>query len=217
MIFPLFFILTIISAIKVEPFISRGYYMYKQAVTEKSLEERIKEIKHDDSYINLDEISDQYIELVLKSEDKRFYFHPGIDVIATARAMYNNIKVHRFVQGGSTITQQLAKNLCFSFEKKYERKIAELFVAFELEKMLTKDEILELYCNIAYFGENCYGLKEASNHYYNVEPCELSFEQASALVYTLKSPNNYNPNVSNIEHWGRTLIVTKNTANALLI
>jgi membrane peptidoglycan carboxypeptidase len=100
----------------------------------------------------------------------------------------------RFEQGGSTITQQLAKNMYFSFEKKYERKVAELFVAFQLEKELTKDEILELYCNIAYYGEGCYGLKQAAEHYYGVDPLELSEVQIVALVWTLKSPNNYNPN-----------------------
>lgn len=185
------FVLGIFAA----PAISTGYKMYKSAINDRSLEDAINQIKDDENYVTLDKISDEYLKLVLKSEDKRFYYHFGVDFIAIGRAMYNNFKAHSLVQGGSTITQQLAKNLYFSFEKKYERKIAETFVAINLEKMLTKDEILELYCNIAYFGEGCYGLRKAANYYYGVEPIDLSAEQAYALVYTLRSPNYYNPNV----------------------
>ncbi|MDU5082438.1 glycosyl transferase [Tissierella sp. P1] len=185
------FVLGIFTA----PTIITGYKMYQSVINDISLENAINQVRDDENYIKLDKISDEYLQLVLKSEDKRFYRHFGIDFLAIGRAMYNNIKAHSLVQGGSTITQQLAKNLYFSFEKKYERKIAETFVAIDLEKMLTKDEILELYCNIVYFGEGCYGIKEAANYYYGVEPSDLSTEQAYALVYTLKSPNNYNPNV----------------------
>ncbi|MBU5425988.1 transglycosylase domain-containing protein [Tissierella pigra] len=177
------------------PTIITGYEMYKSAIDNTNLEDAINQVRDDENYIELDKISDDYLKLVLKSEDKRFYYHFGIDFIAIGRAAYNNLKADSLVQGGSTITQQLAKNLYFSFDKKYERKIAEVFVAIDLEKMVTKDEILELYCNIAYFGEGCYGIKEAANYYYGVDPIELSTEQSYALVYTLKSPNNYNPNV----------------------
>lgn len=177
------------------PTIITGYKMYKSAINDKSLKDAINQVRDDENYITLDKISDNYLQLVLKSEDKRFYYHFGVDFISIGRAMYNNMKAHSLVQGGSTITQQVAKNLYFSFEKKYERKIAETFVAINIENMLTKDEILELYCNIVYFGEGCYGIKQAANYYYNVEPMKLSHEQASALVYTLKSPNYYNPNV----------------------
>ncbi len=159
-----------------------------------SISDKVEEIRQDENYITFDEIPEEYINQVLKSEDKRFYYHLGFDPISTTRAMANNIMAGRFEQGGSTITQQLAKNMYFSFEKKYERKVAELFVAFQLEKELTKDEILELYCNIAYYGEGCYGLKQAAEHYYGVDPLELSEVQIVALVWTLKSPNNYNPN-----------------------
>ena len=109
--------------------------------------------------------------------------------------LLKNVVARSTVEGGSSITQQLAKNMYFSFEKRYERKVAELFVAFDLEKSASKDDILEMYCNIAYFGEGCYGLREATLHYYNLEPLEISTEQAASLVKTLKSPNYYNPNM----------------------
>lgn len=188
-------ICTIAAGIFMAPIISTGYSMYQDAVKETTLEEAVNKVRASENYIELEDVSDMFVSEVLKSEDKRFYDHPGIDFLATGRAMYNNLKEGSFVQGGSTITQQLAKNLYFSFDKKLERKVAEVFVAADLEKILTKDEILELYLNIAYFGEGCYGLQEASNHYYGVTPKSLSTEQVSSLVFTLKSPNNYNPNV----------------------
>jgi len=184
----------IAGIIKISPIVITGYEMYKTAIETMSISDKVEEIRQDENYITFDEIPEEYINQVLKSEDKRFYYHLGFDPISTTRAMANNIMAGRFEQGGSTITQQLAKNMYFSFEKKYERKVAELFVAFQLEKELTKDEILELYCNIAYYGEGCYGLKQAAEHYYGVDPLELSEVQIVALVWTLKSPNNYNPN-----------------------
>ncbi|WP_312496898.1 biosynthetic peptidoglycan transglycosylase [Anaerosporobacter sp.] len=182
----------------VTPIIIRGYDMYKAAVTEISIDEKVAEIQSDEDYLPLEQISDEYLTSLVKSEDKRFYKHSGIDYLATARAMINNVKARAFKEGGSTITQQLAKNMFFSFDKKLERKVAEVFVVRELEDKLTKDEILELYCNVIYFGENCYGIKEAANHYYGVEPNELTTSQIEALVYTIKSPNNYNPSANQV-------------------
>ncbi|RPF48818.1 transglycosylase [Hydrogenoanaerobacterium saccharovorans] len=189
-----FLICVCFSSIRYAPVVSTGVEMYQSAVEKTSIQDKIKKIKTKETYVTLDQISQEYLDKVIDSEDRRFYWHCGIDFIATARAMYNNIKAGAFIQGGSTITQQLAKNLYFSFEKKYERKVAELLVALNLETKLTKKEILELYCNITYFGEGCYGIKEAALHYYNVEPSQLTSKQAEALVKTLKAPNNYNPN-----------------------
>lgn len=180
------------------PIVKKGYSMYKNAISEASLVEVINKVRSDDSYIRLEDISDSFITEVIKSEDKRFYSHPGIDVIAISRALLHSIQELSWVEGGSTITQQVAKNLYFSFDKKLERKVAEVFVALNIEGTLEKDEILELYLNIAYFGEGCYGLKEAVAHYYGVSAGSLSSEQISALVFTLKRPNDYNPNAYNI-------------------
>ncbi|SHL26446.1 Transglycosylase [Anaerocolumna jejuensis DSM 15929] len=185
----------IAGIVKISPVVFTGYEMYKNATETMSIQDKIEEIKQKKDYITFDKIPEEYIKQVLKSEDRRFYYHFGFDPISTARAMANNIIAGSYSQGGSTITQQLAKNMYFSFEKKYERKVAELFVAYHLEKELTKDEILELYCNIAYYGEGCYGLKEAAKHYYGVNPLKLSHAQIKALVWTIKSPNNYNPHV----------------------
>ena len=176
------------------PIIADGYSMYKNAISETSIEVAVNNVRNDDSYIRFEDVPDRFVDEVLESEDKRFYSHGGIDFIATVRAMYHSIKEQSFAEGGSTITQQVAKNLYFSFDKKLERKVAEVFVAADLERVLAKDEILELYLNIVYFGEGCYGLKEAADHYYGVTPMSLSSKQISALVFTLKRPNDYNPN-----------------------
>ncbi|SJZ38169.1 biosynthetic peptidoglycan transglycosylase [Anaerorhabdus furcosa] len=176
------------------PIINDGYAMYKNATKEKDLATMIQEIRSNENYVTIDQISPDYLAALIQSEDHRFYEHFGLDVIALTRAFVKNIAAGKIKEGGSTITQQLAKNLYFSFEKKYERKVAELFVVFDLENNYTKDEILELYVNIIYFGEDCYGIKEASLHYFNKLPNQLNQVEINALVYTIKSPNNYNPN-----------------------
>lgn len=185
-----------IFTIKVYPVIHNGYDLYYKSTSTVNLNKTIEELQSTDNYVELDEVSKEFIRDLIISEDKRFYVHNGFDPLATARALFNDIRVGYFAQGGSTITQQLAKNVYFSFDKKLERKVAELFAAFDIEKRLTKDQILELYINIIYFGEGCYGIKEASYHYYGVSPRDLTSEQITSLVWTIKSPNNYNPNAS---------------------
>ena len=184
-----------VGGVLAAPIVKRGYVMYEEAVAAKSVDEAIAEMRDKDDYIKYEDISPTYINIMLKSEDRRFYYHYGFDPIATVRAMCNNIIAGRYVQGGSTLTQQLAKNMYFSFEKRMERKIAELFVVVQLENKLTKKEIIELYCNMAYFGQGCYGIEEASEHYYGISASTLNKEQSEALAWTLKSPENYNPNV----------------------
>ena len=190
----LLLIVLMIAIVFTVPIVFTGYQMYKAAVEEVSIASKVAEIKNDGSYVNFDEISSNFLVQVVESEDRKFYDHFGINITSTARAFIKNFLAGAKLEGGSSITQQLAKNMYFSFEKRYERKVAELFVAFQLEKVYTKEEILELYCNIAYFGEGTYGIEEATLHYFGKEPFDMTDEEAAALVITLKSPNNYNPN-----------------------
>lgn len=176
------------------PIVVKGVDMYQTAFQDKPLTEYVNEIKSRENYTTLDNINPLFIEALIHSEDTRFYSHHGFDLISLTRAFVTNVKEGKKAEGGSTITQQLAKNMYFTFEKKYERKIAELLVALELEKNYSKDEIIELYVNIINFGEDCFGIKTASIHYFNKLPSELNFAEIDALVYTIKSPNNYNPN-----------------------
>lgn len=187
-------VITIILTITLIPITFRGYRMYESAVRDTSIQEKVYEIRNDESYATLKEISPLFLLGVLESEDQSFYRHNGIDFKSTSRAILTNMKALKLVEGGSTITQQLSKNMYFSFEKKFERKIAEIFVVRRLENQLTKNEILELYCNIAYFGEGNYGIEEATIFYFDKLPSDLSAEEADILVKTLKSPSYYNPN-----------------------
>ena len=189
----LLLVVIIVAGVLTAPYIKEGYTMYKQAVRNMPIADKVEEIRSSDAYTPFEEISPVFINELLRSEDRRFYQHFAVDPISLVRAVGTNVLHGRLVQGGSTITQQLAKNMYFSFEKKLERKIAEVFVAFQLERMYTKDEILSLYCSLAYFGQNCYGVKHAAGYYYSTEPHLLNQQQSQELVKALKAPSVYNP------------------------
>lgn len=110
-----------------------GYQIYQDKIQEQSLSERVNQLKSKEDYVTLDQISPIYKEAVLESEDRRFYQHGPVDYYGLARAMFINITTFSFKEGGSTITQQLAKNLCLSFKKNLSRKFAEVFIAKDLE------------------------------------------------------------------------------------
>ena len=114
------------------------------------------------------------INAVIAVEDNRFYSHHGIDFRGILRALYVNITNLDYKQGGSTITQQLAKLIFFNSEKSIIRKVRELFITFKLEALLDKEEILSLYLNRPYFGVGNYGIKSATNSYFNKDPIDLS-------------------------------------------
>ena len=174
-----------------------GYQIYQDKIQEQSLSERVNQLKSKEDYVTLDQISPIYKEAVLESEDRRFYKHGPVDYYGLARAMFINITTFSFKEGGSTITQQLAKNLCLSFEKDLSRKFAEVFIAKDLEDHYSKDEILEMYLNITYLGEGNYGIQAASQYYYHIDAIDLNKQQCDILVKTLKRPSVYNPSKVN--------------------
>ena len=174
-----------------------GYQIYQDKIQEQSLSERVNQLKSKEDYVTLDQISPIYKEAVLESEDRRFYQHGPVDYYGLARAMLTNITTFSFKEGGSTIPQQLSKNLCLSFEKDLSRKFAEVFIARDLEKMYSKDEILEMYLNITYLGEGNYGIQAASQYYYHIDAINLNKQQSDILVKTLKRPSVYNPSKVN--------------------
>ena len=174
-------------------FIGNGYNMYKTAIEETPLEEKVEEIREQENYTTIEEMPQMYINAVISVEDKRFFTHPGIDIIAIGRAALNDIKAMSFVEGGSTITQQLAKNIYFTQEKKITRKIAEVFMAFDIEKAYDKNEILELYLNTSYFGDGYYTVKEASRGYFGKEPMEMDDYEWIMLAGIPNAPSVYAP------------------------
>lgn len=186
-------IIILICTITLGYFTVQGYNMYKQAIKTTSLEDKVIDIQNISNYTKLDEVPKTYINAVISVEDHRFYKHNGIDIIAIGRAAFNDIKQMSFVEGGSTITQQLAKNIYFTQDKKIERKFAEVFMAFEIEKNYSKDEILEFYINTSYFGDNCYTVKEASRHYFNKKPNEMTNYESIMLAGIPNAPSVYAP------------------------
>ncbi|SDG70367.1 transglycosylase domain-containing protein [Roseospirillum parvum] len=130
---------------------------------------------------------------VLAIEDRRFYHHPGLDPIGLARAMVANLKAGRIVQGGSTLTQQVAKNLFLSPEQTLRRKAQEALLALWLEQRFTKDQILTLYLNRVYLGTGTYGVEAAARRYFGVSARRVSLYQAALLAGLLKAPSRYNP------------------------
>ena len=206
--------------------IGSGYNMYKEAIEEVPLDEKVEEIKEKANYTSLDEMPDIYKKAVVAVEDHRFYEHGGIDVIAIGRAMWNDLKAMSFVEGGSTITQQLAKNIYFTQEKELTRKVAEVFMAYKIEDNLEKDEILELYLNTSYFGNGYETVKEASRGYFEKEPMELTDYEAVMLGGIPNAPSVYAPTVNIdlskqranqvIEAMTKYKVIDKEGANKLL-
>ena len=170
-----------------------GYKLYKEVVAKESIEKKIESIKEDRDFLEFDEIPKDFSKALISVEDHRFFKHKGFDIRSIGRAMLTNIKEKRLVEGGSTITQQLAKNMYFSFNKKFSRKVAELFVALELERKYSKEEILALYIDIIYFGDGYYGLKQASNGYYNKSPEELNYDEITLLAGLPNAPSAFTP------------------------
>lgn len=170
-----------------------GYGLYKNAVQEESLEEKVAEIRSQENFTSLEDMPETYVQAVVSVEDHRFYDHFGLDLIAIGRAVVNDIKAGRYVEGGSTITQQLAKNLYFSQEKTMNRKAAEVFLALELEQKYTKDEILELYVNSIYFGDGYYSVGEASEGYFGKPASEMNDYECTLLAGVPNAPSKYAP------------------------
>lgn len=178
-------------------FTAAGYVMYKKATQSVSVTEKMKAVRLSDSYTTLDQIPDIYEQAVVSVEDRRFYEHRGVDVIALGRALLKNLQAMEFSQGGSTITQQLAKNLFFSGDKKIERKAAELFVVYQLEKNYSKDVILEAYINTVYYGDGYYCIKDAAEGYFGAAPAEMTDYECTMLAGVPNAPSVYAPTKNN--------------------
>lgn len=169
----------------------RGYQMYTEALEQKPLAERVDEIRASEDYTKLADLPETYRDAVIAAEDHRFYDHGGVDILAIGRALWNDLRTFSFAEGGSTITQQLAKNLCFTQEKEVTRKIAEVFMAFDLESHYSKDEILELYVNSIYFGNGSYSVRAASLSYFDKEPGEMTDYESTLLAGIPNAPSVY--------------------------
>lgn len=174
-------------------FLFSGYVYYTNAMHKKSLVNRVNEITTDENFVKFDNISKNYIDAVIAVEDHRFYEHGAVDFISIGRAFWVNLRKQELKEGGSTITQQVAKNVCLSQEKSILRKSAEFFAAYDLEKNYSKKEIFELYVNTAYFGNGYYGISQAAKGYYNKSTDNLTLDEASMLAGIPNAPSVYAP------------------------
>ena len=176
-----------------------------QNLTIKVFNEQGLELKEYNNYnsetIDLNLLPNYTTKAFISIEDKNFYKHRGINIKRILKASVTNLKSLSFKEGASTITQQLIKNTYLTNKKTFSRKINEIKLALDLEKKLTKDEILNNYLNIIYFGNNCYGIESASKYYYSKPAQDLTLSESATLAGLIKSPNYY----SLINHPDRAL------------
>ncbi|MCP4116640.1 MAG: PBP1A family penicillin-binding protein [Desulfobacteraceae bacterium] len=151
--------------------------------------------------VQLTSVSTHFLDAVVATEDHRFWEHHGLNKLRTLKALYITLFEPGRIQGASTITQQLAKNLFFSFEKTYLRKFRELLVAFQIEATSTKQEVLHAYINQIHFGAGAQGIEKASQLYFGIPASDLNLGQAALLAGLPKSPTRYNP----FRHYDRAL------------
>ena len=170
-------------------------------------------IKHNDS-IPLEDFPDNLIKATLATEDRRFYDHFGIDIAGTARALLTNAQAGGVRQGGSSITQQLAKNLFLSNERTIERKVNEAFLAIWLETRLTKNEILKLYLDRAYMGGGTFGVDGAAHFYFNKSVRDVNLAEAAMLAGLFKAPTKFAPHINLPAARARANVVLDNLVDA---
>ena len=175
--------------------IKGGYDKYKEVLVERPLNEVLEELQHRDNYTQYEDVPEIYFRALVAVEDRRFYNHDGFDVIGTARAIINDIKARKLLEGGSTLSQQLAKNLYFPQDDTLQRKIAEIFMALKIEREYEKQEILEFYVNGIYYGSGYYSIFDASKGYFDKEPKDMTNSECTLLVGIPNAPSIYSLDV----------------------
>src|SRR4029077_5629436 len=146
--------------------------------------------------VPLSQVSPNLVHALIAVEDQRFYEHHGFDTIRIISAALTNVRHRRAAQGGSTITQQLARQSFLTPDKTIHRKVQEIVLAARIERLYSKEQILELYLNKVYFGDGLYGVEAASRGYFGKHASELSVAEAALLAGLVKSPSSYAPTVS---------------------
>lgn len=164
--------------------------------------------------VRVERLPEHLVQAVIATEDRRFYQHFGADVLGLARASWANLMAGRVVQGGSTLTQQLAKNLYLTSERTFGRKLQELFLAIWLEARLTKDDILTLYLNRVYFGAGNYGIEAAARHYFGKPASSVTLPESAVLAGLLKAPTTYDPTRNPKRSRKRAAVVLSNMVEA---
>ena len=175
-----------------------GDNLYQEALGDSTIEEIIDDIRSDPNYVEYEDLPQNYINAVIAVEDHRFRDHGAIDLIAIGRAIYVNVTNFELREGGSTITQQVAKNIFYITEDDHvvARKSAEILTAFDLEDKYSKDEIVELYANTIYFGDGYYGIEEACQGYLDKSATEMNLADCTMMAGIPNAPSIYAPTVN---------------------
>lgn len=175
----------------------QGYNLYNSAISQVSLSDKVNEIRNNENFVKFSDLPDDLVNATIAVEDRRFRDHGAIDIVSIGRAIFSNIKAQNLVEGGSTITQQVAKNLYFMENTDdISRKVAELIMSYHLEKNYSKEDIFELYVNTIYYGNGYYGIKDASNGYLKKEPKDLTLDESTMLAGIPNAPSVYAPTVN---------------------
>lgn len=174
----------------------QGWRLYRATQPTRPAAQLYEEISTRPSFVSCASIPQTYIDAVIAVEDSRFEHHHGIDPVAIVRALWTDLRTKSLAEGGSTLTQQLAKNIYFTQEKHFARKAAEMFAALDIEKHYSKQQIFEMYVNTIYFGSGYYGLAEAAQGYFGKTPAELTDAECVLLAGLPNAPSAYSPNSS---------------------
>ena len=172
-------------------FFGKGYWGYLELTQSQSVDDVVSEVTSRSTFVGYDDLSPELVRATVAIEDRRFYDHGGFDYIGLVRAAVSQFDEDLLTSGGSTITQQLAKNLYGMFESSWDRKSTEFFVARYLEKHYSKNDIVTLYVNVINYGNNYTGIYEASMGYLDTLPADLTVAQASLLAGIPQSPSHY--------------------------
>ncbi|MBS7298387.1 MAG: transglycosylase domain-containing protein [Eubacteriales bacterium] len=175
---------------------THGYIKYSTATESVPIEAKVAQIRQKENFCTISDLPKEFVDAFVSVEDRRFYIHNGFDIIGTFRAIWIDIKEMSLKEGGSTITQQLAKNMYFPLDNTIERKIAEILTALKLEREYSKDEILELYFNCIYYGSGYYSVYDASIGYFGKEPKDMTAYESTLLAGVPNAPSAYSPKVN---------------------
>ena len=189
-------LIILVAAVCAGMIMYQGWRMYEEAISKVSVEEKIAQIMSQPDYTFYEELPETYVKAVIAAEDRRFRSHGGFDPVSTGRALWRNLSNREIVEGGSTITQQLGRIMYFSQEKKYTRKVAEVLVAHDIEKLCHKDWIFELYVNTIYFGSGYYNVHDAARGYFGKSPSEMNDYECTMLAGIPNAPSVYSPDVN---------------------
>ena len=195
----------------------QGHKLYQEAAANYPVAAMYDSIRSRTEFVSYEEMSPTYINAVIAVEDRRFAFHHGIDPISIGRALLTDLKTHSLAEGGSTLTQQLAKNELFTQEKRLARKAAEMFAVLDIEKQYSKQQIFEMYANTIYFGNGYYGIAQAAAGYFGKTPAQLTDSEAVLLAGLPNAPSLYSPTANPELALKRTRVVLDRMVEARVL